>query len=64
MFIKGHRYHHDDCIDADVIVDKMTYQNHKYIKLKVLWVSGETPHGYDKIKIMREDLRKWNRVFK
>ena len=63
MFHKGERWRHQNCIDVDIIVEKVVYRGPNYWKLKVFYWNRHYKDiilpTTDLVKIKCEDLSKW-----
>lgn len=64
-FTKYGRYRHSNCIDTDIIIEKIQYLGPNYIKLKVYWVLQRNPEFIitdDRITIRKESYKHWREV--
>jgi hypothetical protein len=69
MFKAGARYSHDTGKDFDILVIKVRYVGHTYIKLLINWVAksngrirvipGGRVDGRDNITISKKDIKYW-----
>lgn len=66
MFRPFEKWRHRNCIDIDIIVQKVTYQGLKYFKVKVLYFNRHYKDIIfskpDTVKINREDFNNWSLV--
>lgn len=65
LFRAGKTYRHINSKDVDLLVIDVVFSNSEYIKLKVKYIQRDYLYVWDQpgtIKLLREDLRKWEEI--